>query len=89
MTGDDQAEFLEYARKAVGAEHGLTEAQAARLRGTTLSALRDDAAAMRSELGLEALEEPGQQRDERGRFSSGAVGEPVDMNAPIREKAGR
>jgi hypothetical protein len=83
---DDDAELLAYVRARVGDEYGLSEAQGARLRGSTLGELRDDARAMRAELGLEPIAE-GATRDERGRYASGDVG--ADMNRAIRQAAGR
>jgi hypothetical protein len=77
---DEQAELLAYAKRAVGAEFGLSEAHASRLHGSSLSTLRADAKAMRAELGLEPLD--GRERDEQGRFAP-------DMNVRIRQAAGR
>jgi hypothetical protein len=82
----DDAELLDYVRARVGDEYGLSEAQAARLRGRSLGELRADAKAMRSELGLEPLDE-GAARDEAGRFT--AAGNAVDMNTAIRRASGR
>jgi hypothetical protein len=81
----DDAELLDYVRSKVADEYGLSEAQGRRLRGATVRELRADAAEMRSELGLEPLDE-GAQRDERGRFATGAGS---DMNRAIRQAAGR
>jgi hypothetical protein len=86
--GDDP-ELLAYVKSRVAAEHGLTEAQASRLRGATVGELRGDAAAMRDELGLAPVEPPGEsaaQRDDRGRFAGPG---PVDMNRIIRRASGR
>lgn len=83
----DDAELLDYVRTKVADEYGLNESQGRRLRGATVRELRDDAKAMRDELGLEPIVE-GEARDERGRFrSTGDVG--VDMNRAIRQAAGR
>jgi hypothetical protein len=48
----EREELLSYVRTKVGAEFELSEAQAARLQGMTLSALRTDARKMRAELGM-------------------------------------
>jgi hypothetical protein len=74
---------LDYLRLAVAREYELSEAQGRRLRGTTVTALKDDARAMRRELQLPDLD--GRDRDEHGRYRS----KPVDMNAAIRQAAGR
>jgi hypothetical protein len=76
-------ELVTIARTAIGAEYGLTPEQARRLRGDTAGELRADAKAMRSELGMPALDE--RARDRRGRFDS----ESADMNRRIREALGR
>jgi hypothetical protein len=58
------------------------------LRGSTVSALRDDAKQMRDELGLEPLDEHddrGRHRDQGGRFARGER----DMNSIIRAASGR
>lgn len=84
----DDAELREYVRLQVGLEHGLTEAQARRLKGATLAELRADAQEMRLELGLEPIGEGAARRDDRGRFASAAAGG-VDMNRIIRAASGR
>lgn len=77
-------ETLDYVKVAVGREHGLSEGQARRLRGATVSALRDDARAMRRELGLDDDDEhDDRQRDEHGRFAG------AGMNRIIRRASGR
>jgi hypothetical protein len=81
---------MTYLRVAVGREHGLSEAQSRRLVGSTLKALHDDAATMANELGVDDPypADQGRSRDQTGRFaSSGGAG--VDMNAAIRQAAGR
>jgi len=78
-------ELVSIARVAIGEQHGLTPQQSKRLRGDTAAELRADARAMRTELGLEPLDE--RERDEHGRFRSAESG--VDMNRRIREAAGR
>jgi hypothetical protein len=76
-------ELVAIAKTAIGAEFGLSAQQAARLRGVSAAELRDDAKAMRGELGLDDGDgEHGQQRDERGRFTG-------DMNQRIRQASGR
>jgi len=76
-------ELLGIARTAIGERFGLSAAQAARLHGSTASELRDDAKAMRAELGLPPLDE--QDRDQHGRFHPKSI----DMNTAIRQAAGR
>jgi hypothetical protein len=79
-------ELIEYAKVAVGREHGLTEAQACRLVGSSLKELHADAATMAGELGVEDpyQPEPGRARDDAGRFAGSA-----GMNAIIRKASGR
>jgi hypothetical protein len=87
----DDAEIFSIARASIGAEHGLTPRQSARLHGQTAAELRDDAKAMRAELGLD----PPNPRDQGGRFAK--PGGIYDMgstssarfNQLIREAAGR
>jgi hypothetical protein len=74
-------ELYGIARASIGAQFGLTDAQAARLRGTSASELRADAKAMRVELGLDPVDE--RERDEGGRFK------PHSINEAIRAAAGR
>jgi hypothetical protein len=76
-------ETLAYLRVAVGHDYELTPEQSARLRGQGVTALREDARAMRRELQMPDLDEGQQRRDERGRFT------PSDFNRAIRQAAGR
>jgi hypothetical protein len=92
VTDDD---LIEYAKIAVGREHGLSPPQARRLVGSTLRDLHADAATMAGELGIEDpyTPEPGQARDGAGRFA-GSRGDPGTdagggMNRLIRQRAGR
>jgi hypothetical protein len=55
-------ELIEYAKVAVGREHGLTEAQARRLVGSPLNVLHADAATMAGELGVESPYAPSRDR---------------------------
>jgi hypothetical protein len=89
VPNEDRDELLEYARIAVGREHGLSEAQARRLVGGSLRELHADAAQMASELGVDDPHptDQGQARDQGGRFASS--GEGRDMNRLIREASGR
>jgi hypothetical protein len=85
-------ELLSIARASIGAEHELTVEQSARLRGQTAAELRDDAKAMRRELGIPSLDE--RPRDQGGRFAkTGGIydkGSPnAEMNARIRAATGR
>jgi hypothetical protein len=77
---DDQA-LIDYAKLAVGREHGLSDSEARRLNGSTIAALHRDATAMCKELGRVDLTE--RARDELGRYAGD------DMNAIIRRAAGR
>ena len=82
-------ETLDYLKLAVAREFDLSEANGRRLRGATVSALKDDARAMRAELALPPLddEQDDRARDAQGRFSrSGSAG---DMNRLIRQASGR
>ena len=82
-------EVLALAKEHVGAHFGLSAAQSARLRGSTKSELEADARQMRSELGLEPLDDgDGRVRDEHGRFVAGGGGGSM-MNELIRRAAGR
>jgi excisionase family DNA binding protein len=84
---DDELELIDYVRSRVAHEAGLSPAQGARLRGSTVAELRSDARAMRDELGLEPLDDDGAtSRDGRGRFRKGDI---VDMNRIIRDASGR
>jgi hypothetical protein len=75
--------LLALAKTAIGAEHGLSAAQARRLVGSSAAELHDDAKRMAKELGQPDPSE--RSRDERGRYS----GEHIDMNRLIRGVAGR
>jgi hypothetical protein len=75
--------LLDLAKRQVAHEFGLSPEQGNRLHGDDVAALRSDAKVMRTELGLEPLDE--RERDEHGRFKRGEV----DMNAVIRSAAGR
>lgn len=55
-------ELIDYAKVAVGREHGLTEAQARRLVGSSLNVLHADAATMAGELGVENRYAPSRDR---------------------------
>jgi hypothetical protein len=77
-------ETLAYLRVAVGRDFELTPEQSARLRGDTVSTLKDDAKAMRRELQMPDLDE--RSRDATGRFARSGK---LDMNAEIRRVAGR
>ena len=82
-------ELISVAREHIGAAFGLSAAQAARLRGTTRGEIESDAKAMCDELGLEPVgEHDDRQRDQSGRFASGAPAE-GDMNTIIRAASGR
>lgn len=84
-TGHD--DLIEIARESIGAQYGLTSAQARRLAGSTADELRHDARAMAAELGIKVDDEQsdrGRQRDGSGRFASGA-----SMNERIRAASGR
>jgi len=61
----DDEDVIEYAKIAVGREHGLSAPQARRLVGSTLRELHADAGAMAQELDIEDpyTPEPGQGRD--------------------------
>jgi hypothetical protein len=82
----DDEELLDFVRSRIADEYGLSEAQGRRLRGVTLGQLRDDARAMRAELGFEPLAE-GATRDQQGRFTT--AGNATDMNTVIRRASGR
>jgi hypothetical protein len=84
---DTTEELLDFARSRIASEFGLSEPQGRRLRGRSLSELRNDAAEMRSELGLQPLAE-GATRDQHGRFTT-AGKNATDMNRIIREASGR
>jgi hypothetical protein len=91
--GVDDPELLSIARTSIGAEHGLSPEQSARLHGQTASELRDDARAMRVELGLAPVEEE-RPRDRGGRYAkSGGVYDQgtsgARFNQLIRQAAGR
>jgi hypothetical protein len=79
-------ETLAYLRVAVGRDFELTSEQSARLRGDTVSTLKDDAKQMRRELQMPDLDEGQQSRDASGRFARSGK---LDMNAAIRAAAGR
>jgi hypothetical protein len=79
-------EVFSFARASIGAEHELTPQRSARLRGQTAGELRSDAKAMRRELGLPVDDPP---RDDGGRFAPRTSTGRFDMNAFIREAAGR
>jgi hypothetical protein len=88
MTGVDD-ELFSIARTSIGAEHELTPAQSARLRGQTAQELRDDARAMRGELGMEPLPDPrDRDRDDLGRFAVKQT-HGDSFNSFIRRAAGR
>jgi hypothetical protein len=91
LSGDIDPELLDIARASIGAEHELTSQQSARLRGQTAKELRDDARAMRGELGMEPLPDPrDRDRDEGGRFTAKqTTGSSGFMNRLIREASGR
>jgi hypothetical protein len=72
---------LDYLKLAVAREYELSESQGRRLQGTTVTALKDDARAMRRELQMPDLDE--RDRDEHGRFKGRS------MNDAIRATAGR
>jgi hypothetical protein len=83
-------ELFSIARASIGAEHGLTPQQSARLRGQSAGELRADALEMRRELGLDPVEEP--PRDQGGRYakSRGIYDQRgLDINRLIREASGR
>lgn len=81
-------ELFGIAKTAIGAEHELSPAQSARLRGSTAAELRADAAAMRHELGLAPLPDPrDRERDEQGRYRPRTSAD--DFNRLIRSVAGR
>jgi hypothetical protein len=82
-SGSDD-ELLTLAKRAIGDEYGLSSKQASRLNGASASELRADARTMRRELRLDDLDEQ-QGHDESGRFTA----KRVDMNAVIRQAAGR
>jgi hypothetical protein len=87
---DIDPELFSIARASIGAEHELTSEQSARLRGQTAKELRDDARAMRGELGMEPLPSPrDRDRDDQGRFVAASGSGKFDMNSFIREAAGR
>jgi hypothetical protein len=75
------AETLSYLRTRIAQEAGLPEQHAQRLIGGSLRELRDDAKQMARELGI-AVDD--RERDEQGRFRSGA-----SMNEILRSAAGR
>jgi hypothetical protein len=90
----DDPELFTIARASIGSEHGLTPEQSARLHGQTARELRDDARAMRGELGMEPLDDD-PPRDHGGRFArsggiydQGASGA-ARFNQLIRQAAGR
>ena len=78
------SDLSEIGRLSIGQhEYGLTPEQSKRLRGESASEVRADARAMRNELGLDPIDEGGQQRDARGRYAGHS------MNDVIRQAAGR
>jgi hypothetical protein len=80
-------ELFSIAKTAIGAEHELTPQQSARLRGQTAKELRDDARAMRGELGMPSLDD--RPRDQSGRFAASDSSKNARVNDIIREAAGR
>jgi hypothetical protein len=88
-------ELFTIARASIGAEHGLSPAQSTRLHGLTAKELRDDARAMRGELGMQPLDEEDAPRDRGGRFArSGGIYDQggssnARFNQLIRSVAGR
>jgi hypothetical protein len=88
--GVDDPELFQVARASIGAEHGLTSEQSARLHGQTASELRADAKAMRGELGMEPLDND-PPRDRGGRYakSGGIYDQGARFNQLIRQAAGR
>jgi hypothetical protein len=80
---DDRDALLEYARRAVAREHGLSERDAHRLVGTTLRELHDDARNFAREVG--AYDPTEAARDELGHFAGGKA----SMNTLIRRASGR
>jgi hypothetical protein len=85
----EDPELFSIARASIGSEHGLSPEQSARLHGQTASELRDDARAMRAELGLDPAEEE-RPRDHGGRFArSGGIYDSSNarMNQLIRRVA--
>jgi hypothetical protein len=85
LTGVDDPELFAIARASIGAEHGLSPAQATRLRGHTAGELRADALEMRRELGLDPVDE--RPRDQGGRYAK--TGGIYDLNRELRRAAGR
>jgi hypothetical protein len=77
-------ELVSIAKPSIGAEYGLSEAQAKRLRGDSADEVRRDARAMRKELGLEPIDEQQRDRDQSGRYAK-----PSSMNRLIRQASGR
>ena len=76
------AETLEALRDLVGEETGIPPGHRHRLRGAALGELRQDAAGMRTELGLDPPADPRPPRDRGGRYSkSGGI---YDINREIR-----
>jgi len=87
----DADELVEYAKIAVGREHGLSAPQARRLVGSSLRELHADATTMAQELAIDDpyTPEPGQTRDGGGRFAAAGGNTGGDMNAIIRAASGR
>jgi hypothetical protein len=79
----DDEELLDYAKRAVAREHGLSERDAHRLVGTTLRELHADARNFAREVGAHDPTEAA--RDELGHFAGGKA----NMNALIRRASGR
>jgi hypothetical protein len=83
------AETLQVLQNAIGEEAGIPPGHRHRLRGATVGELRQDAAGMRSELGLEPLADP-LPRDRGGKFAkSGGIYDHSRINDAIRKAAGR
>jgi predicted transcriptional regulator len=82
MDDEATAALLDYAKLAVGHEHGLSDNEARRLNGRTVDELHRDATAMCRELGRVDLTERARDRAS-GQFVA------RDMNVAIRQAAGR
>jgi hypothetical protein len=84
-------ELVQIARASIGAEYGLSPEQSSRLTGDSARALRNDAQAMRRELGLDPVDD--RPRDHGGRYAkSGGIydkGSNAAVNSLIRQAAGR
>jgi hypothetical protein len=81
---EETARLVEYAKLAVGREHGIPESDARRLVGSTIGELHSDAKALARELNLHDPSE--RDRDEGGRYRGR---ENVGVNEAIRRAAGR